>query len=312
MSYCNTCGKKRKKEQNKKWKEENEEKRKEYAKNYEEENKEERRQKTQKWREDNPDKVVDYNRAYKSLKKEVDKGCSRDKPKLLQKKLKIRKITPTDEEIEMMYDAVGIFAYQKNIDKESLIADGYIYLLEALYDFDKTKGNKKSFIFRVIKNKLSELWSKNYTYKKDKETKLKHHDLSLNSQQDNEDYNLIDIFTAKNEEDNNIDIKDEHEFYLKKFKKAYGDKTYTKSQIGPILYFTIFYQYYVERRGLTELANIYKITKKSMDNLLERVKIVFEEVAKEIREEEDIKKRDHKHNPKVYVREYYRRHIKKY
>lgn len=68
-----------------------------------------------------------------------------------KKRLKYRKITPTNEEMDIMFRACKTFAFKHKLDEHEIWGAGYECLLKALYTYDPQKSpNKKGYITSKI------------------------------------------------------------------------------------------------------------------------------------------------------------------
>ena len=95
-----------------------------------------------------------YNKAYRNLRKTHN----------YKKRLKWRLINPSQEELDIMYKACSVHAFQHGIkNPQEIWGMGYESLLIALHNYDKNRTkNKESYLYNKIKLSLIDMFRIEY------------------------------------------------------------------------------------------------------------------------------------------------------
>lgn len=242
----------------------NKEKKKQQVKDNYRKNPEKKREYQRKWTKNNPT----YNLSYDRLR-------SSSRETSLSKRLKERKINPTEEQLEWMNIVINNYALKYKFTKEELLGTAYIGLLAALrtqkYEewFDFEKHIKSSVWFSMIDSFSSFIRNKKY------ETSLYTTIV--------DECELIDMIECESNAEN-FDISNDAEFFKKKIRRGFirHKKRMSKTKYSGIIFFNIWYDVQINNLTYQELADKHNIKIRAMTSLIGIVKKMFLKIKKEM------------------------------
>lgn len=242
----------------------NREKKKQQVKDNYRKNPEKKREYQRKWTKNNPT----YNLSYDRLRSSSIKTS-------LPKRLKERKINPTEEQLEWMNIVINKYVLKYKFTKEELLGTAYLGLVAALrtqkYEewFDLEKCIKSSVWFCLV-NSFS------------KDIKNKKYEISLFTPM-LEDTELIDIIECESNAEN-FDISNDAEFFKKKIRRGFirHKKRMSKTKYSGIIFFNIWYDVQINNLTYQELADKHNIKIRAMTSLIGIVKKMFLKIKKEM------------------------------